>query len=369
VDYEVHVDNILFLSADKQAVQQAIDEMTNMARDLKITFSEIPEAPSTSVIFLGIEFDLTNKTCALTQKTLTKFEVHRRFLMDVATATRWNIIPLSIFGGEIPFLKILSTAATYSRIMFKSNHFKSGSMSDRYNIMQLLRAVCRTAMNRKATFECHRGSLNNVLKWINEIPRASKVANFSTIDLVVTTDACVDGGGYIILYPNGEEKKMAFPWREKGSPEKMGCLEMRSITIAIRNLCIANVDTSKNVKVITDSSICIGAISKGYSPSCAVNEEVKVLFEICRQRNVIIVELQYIKSEENPADSLSRKFSQFVTPWVWEQKEMVWGRKEAGRELQIILRGSVRYSPSQDVMPCADLAISHTNSGTPLRDA
>ena len=121
---------------------------------------------------------------------------------------------------------------------------------------------------------------------------------------------------------------MAYPWREHATPDSMGVFEIRAISVAICNMEIeTNSDTWTAIEVHTDSTIALGAIKKGYSPSAAINTELCSLHRVSAMRKIFIANAVYVNTHENIADQLSRAVlcpstsssSEFTT-WLWEKK-------------------------------------------------
>ena len=90
------------------------------------------------------------------------------------------------------------------------------------------------------------------------------------VTIVITTDACNTGGGFLISIgdPAVHAHRLAWPWRSPVTPDKMGQFELTAIAIALKNSPYENC----SVKIVTDSTIAIGALQKGYRASRAVND-------------------------------------------------------------------------------------------------
>jgi hypothetical protein len=105
----------------------------------------------------------------------------------------------------------------------------------------------------------------------------------------------------------------------------MGVAELRVVLIAISNLPNANVP--EYIDLDTDSSIAIGSLQHGYSPSERINEEVSNIHNVCRRKNYIFGTIRYVPTDKIRADPLSRAVATFLTitdstlVWVWDNTQ------------------------------------------------
>ena len=320
-------------------VASAIERALTIARDVGITFSEIPEGPSTKVRFHGIDIDFAQKTVSMAEKAQTKMSRYASFLTSIASKSSSHIVHLPILSGDEPLLKIIGTAMFWSRLMFQGSFFAAGDMAQHFQVMQLVRAISRASFEGEESFPCNRGALNRLLGWLQNIPRTIAPPARSNQCAVITTDACVTGGGYVIQQAI-DMTHMAFPWRKRVEPRDMGKFELRSIAIAIVNSGLHN----QPIKLYTDSTIAIGALLKGYSPSRQINDEVRRILAECRRRGTWIQEIHYVNTNVNIADVLSRAVatnesfdisSSLPTTWVWDSVQYGFRLDTEGHDMVI----------------------------------
>lgn len=328
VQWRVHVDNILFSSNSKEQVQIAINNAVQIALDFGLTYSEIPAEPAKKVLFHGVYIDFEQKSIAMAEKAREKLAQFEEFLKHREAAKSSHIIDFEIRSGVCPLLRILATAAFWSRTMFRSSNFTIGSMSDRYPTMQLIRAVARADFRGLFSFPCNRGALTQLRDWLRHIPTKVHPPVFSQEYYELTTDACNTGGGFNLSKKNDKLaaplRRLAWPWRYPAESKDMGKMELRAIAIAVANCGL----TDSSIIINTDSTIAIGALDKGYSPSAAINREVQRIFQICKTKRLLI-KCRYVNTKENTADDLSRAVTKCInnssnrqirlpTTWVWE---------------------------------------------------
>ena len=298
----VHVDNILYIG-NYAEVQQAITNTLNIAEQYKFTFSETSITPSRQVTFHGVILDFDAKTATLSTRSADKLTQYEKYLAEQAATSSGHIVPLTIFEGTTPLLKVLATATFWSRTMFRGSRFRAGAMATKFQCLQLVRAVAREAQKEQHIFHANRGAVEQLRAWLRSIPRSIEVPAPQFPKYKITTDASVTGGGAVVRTISGDiVQRLAWPWQRKVTPAEMGKYELRSIVIALRNCPIQNTACD----LYTDSQIAIGAIMKGYSPSRDVNDELIELYRICREKNIFLSNVIYVPTELNEADSLSR---------------------------------------------------------------
>jgi hypothetical protein len=167
--------------------------------------------------------------------------------------------------------------------------------------VQLIRAVCRAQYDNRTTFMMNRGALAQLRAWMKTIPRKVFLSDL-TSQCTLTTDACTTGGGYVFQRQGANTLRMAFPWRKPVRPDQMGVYELRSIAIGLTNTELENA----SITIVTDSTIAIGGLQNGYSPSAEVNSAIRDIYEICQKKNIRIVDVRHVNTEDNIADELSR---------------------------------------------------------------
>jgi hypothetical protein len=318
--FRVHVDNIMFYG-DESDVQTAIKNLSDIAKKCSVTFSDIPTEPTTRVLFHGVYIDFAERSVAMSEKAIAKFERFEKFLEEKVATAQHHLIEFDINSGDCPLLKILGVATFWARTMYCSSNFLAGCMASRFAVMQLIRAVCRAQYENHTTFMMNRGALAQLRAWMKTIPRKVFLSDL-TSRCTLTTDACTTGGGYVVQRQGVDTLRMAFPWRKPVRPDQMGVYELRSIAIGLTNTELENA----SITIVTDSTIAIGGLQNGYSPSAEVNSAIRDIYEICQKKNIRIVDVQYVNTEDNIADELSRavKHSNYSedlpTTWVWEQK-------------------------------------------------
>lgn len=359
VKWRVHVDNVLFYGSYSD-VEMAIANMIEVGKKFQVTYSETPSAPQSKVLFHGVHLDFNEKTVEMAQKAKDKFKTFDQFFEE-KLASPSHIIPLCINGGQLPLLKLLGTATFWARTMFAGSRFTAGSMSEHFQVMQIIRAVARAQWQNKTTFLMNRGALARIRSWMKSIPCEIKPPKLDHSDFIITTDACNTGGGFHIENVSSrtglpKSFSRAYPWKTPANSSKMGVFELRSIAIALANSKITPSYPegwrTATVDVFTDSTIAIGALKKGYSPSSDINAEVMRIFEICRQKRLCIHNISYVPTGENIADPLSRAVSKpssiLPTSWVWEDTQFTF----MGEDVDLIICSNLTRSSLGEELCC-----------------
>ena len=123
-------------------------------------------------------------------------------------------------------------------------------------------------------------------------------------NFVVWTDASLLGWGCIVQWPSGKTISQGGRWSVKEAKLHISELEARVVKIAL----ITFVPQYSKVEIFIDNTSVLGAIGKGRSRNFALNRIVELL-----SNQWTIVKCTYIRSEDNPADELSRRFPSQLT--------------------------------------------------------
>jgi len=330
----VHVDNILLVGREEE-IAKAVAQMKHIAREYSFSFSEETATPRQRVTFLGVDFDFDQCTIHRSDKATLKLNTHIEYIEQLLQRATRHTVDCPISEGPFPLLTIIAHGMFWARTMFLASRFQAGSMADHYSAFQTMRAVCAKSFKGARMFTANRGALINIVAWLRSIPGSVSLCRFLEGPMY-TTDASVTGGGYI----TSDDRRMAFPWSQVIESKQINQFELRAFHVALLNaqvLATAPDGVLHAVTLQTDSQVAIGCIAKGYSPSKQVNEELRNILATCRARKVIIMATQYISTDKNPADPLSRAFENLAaayapgqklpTSWEWESRrfQYVWG--------------------------------------------
>jgi len=329
-----HVDNFLFLSNSAAAVREAIKHTAKITNDWNVTLSESATEPTDFIKFHALQLNLCAKEVSMTPESIGKIQKSLSTLRK-SIQTGKQIVSMAIIQDMFecePLLKICARLTYWSRVMFRGSNWKTGDLASHFPVMNLIRAAGTLLQKGKSTINVNRQCIIQMIEWFEMLPNKIAVpkpmANFQQV-LEIITDASTTGGGYII-----QGHPMAFPWPQRVEPKNMGEAELEAILQALRAI-----PRSHAVRIITDSNIAIGGITHGYSASLRVNEVVRKILRILRERNIILTELRYIDTELNPADPLSRATDlrrlRIITsvPLAWEWEERAYSLSQDGGAL------------------------------------
>ena len=328
----VHVDNLI-VADEENTVRDFIQKLADVSTDVKATWSEFQTQPSTTGEFHAIAYDLTTRTISMKQKAITKWGHIIAFLQQ-HTVILQSQSGLPIAAGEWPLITIIATFTFWARVMFQGTSLQAGDLSQSLAAMNIVRAIAREFAQGHAHYICTKNAILCLLGAMKRIPITAIYPLRMQSPWSLTTDASCTAGGIIIAKQVDSGLQIVFqspfPWHKRISPEKIATYEARAILIGITNLVSERhsaENTTSNqywvLKLRTDSMVVIGALQKGYSPSADLNGEILQILAICRKHRIIL-DIDYIPSAYNPADSLSHAFDNnealliSTKPRVWE---------------------------------------------------
>jgi len=318
-----HVDNFMFLSKMKEAIELAIQYTNRLILEWNVTLSESARTPATFIKFHALQLDLRSKEISITEASAEKLKNSESTLHRLVQAGN-EIITMAIITdnqGFEPFLKVCARLTFWSRVMFRGSNWQCGDFASQFPVMNLIRAAGRQLQRGGQTIRINRKCIMQMISWFQSIPQKIAVPN-TDVDpkqiLEIFTDASTSGGGYII-----QGHPMAFPWSHPVEPKRMGEAELGAILQALRAVPQGN-----SVNIFTDSKIAIGGITHGYSASRGVNECVRQIIHLFRDNRITLSSIHYINTKDNPADVLSRatdlQHLRIITTvplaWEWEER-------------------------------------------------
>ena len=198
---DVYVDNIRFLSNDKEAVIAAVKQFIIRSRKVRATINEIPDDNEDAEVaarrlvvtegeFLGAYFDYTAKTVKLTDKTISKLAAMRDLFTDSTSLPTYRNF-LALFGLLFYGLQVFRSLA--------SNRY--------YALKEYSDVACHIQRDPgllEAQYKCPHARMLHILAWVNDLLANPATAVQSSrepsdVDFILVTDASKKGWGAVLL--------------------------------------------------------------------------------------------------------------------------------------------------------------------------
>ena len=315
---DVYVDNIRFLSDNREDVIDAAIRFVMRCRSLDVTINEVPpvqgpkdeadnpiyediRAAVTQLVhtrgeFLGVEFDYDTKTVRIGKKTQSKLVLMRELFNDSsATPTHRNF--LAVFG-----------------ILFYALQVTKGFEPHRFYALKEYSETARSLQKNpgllETPYKCSPSRMVHIKKWIDDI-----VANEwhpvnatrcpQDADFILVTDASRTGWGAVLLdMKTGMLNTHHGLWNRQWTGSKHSAWsEPEGITRAL--LAFFPNGTDRSITVLSDSSTAVGAFTKGRSMKFEVNSAMERAGNAFSIWNITF---HHIPGELNvDADALSRQ--------------------------------------------------------------
>jgi hypothetical protein len=336
VDVDVYLDNIRILANTKEALEDALRYLFELARKLKIevneTFEEALKMDHQRYEFLGIYFDHGTKTTSLSDKTKRKISTIEHTVIDETTTLRqimrWTSLLMYASG-------VTGSNRAWVYWIFKF-------LRRRANEQALLDAPARvwpsiqTMWSAWARMEL-RGEPR---RWHEQVEQKTAL---------IYTDASQDGWGAMIFLGDGRLCIRAGRWTPKEQEQagvttvgtwNINVLEAMAVRKALETTAF---DVGTKVKLVVDNTSVLHRLPKGFSKSFALNTVLGHIHTLL-QGKVVIESIEYVESARNMADALSRLWSSealvagngIKTLEIESTTASAWGGEgEAGAELSL----------------------------------
>ena len=295
VQITTHIDNIL-ITGKKAQVEAAVSIIVNTAKEQDITIGECIQG--VQVQAFGFLFNFEEKQITIAKKKMEKLQKLK--------STTWKELTVR------DFLSIFGKMQYYARAMW-SAPTSTTTMADHFNCLQVLRQIARTLTSQPPTLSLD-SQLYLTSKDIYEIKRflhatiRSKPISTQSIKrkiITITSDASNNGSGWIIYDEN--ERELRRTSTENISDERhINEKELHTLGEAIRTYSELQIPGEKQVLWKSDNSTAITVLQKKSSASRTLNDVCLFVLHISRIHNLPVTKLQWIPTDENAADGLSR---------------------------------------------------------------
>lgn len=240
------------------------------------------------VIFLGMAWDFEARTVSL------PLEKRMKFLQRCSTFLE------DCLRGPVKLLDLMKIHGSLCHIAYVYVLGKS-------RLASLSLAIARFQGNSFTSHHMHKRVLEDIRWWINQLSISSFTRTLqppgplSTLDIYV--DASTSWGVGVLVDGKWVAWQLVNPdWDSDG--RNIGCLEAWAVELVIYILEMLGMNDI-TVLIHSDNTGVISSFDRGRSRGVHINLSVRRASLILLERNITL-KLEYIKSEDNPADPISR---------------------------------------------------------------
>ena len=281
-----HIDNVRFVGT-KEEVAAAAKEFRRRCDQCRVTLNDEPENEVHSAgKFLGIHFDYSAKTVALSPKTRHKLQ-------------QWML--------ELDRLTLGDIASLFGQLMWASS-VTGFNIADVYHSVKFFRRRLSLlhrnpdAENMPTTvWPCIRSQLEQWLLALAVSPPRTPNTYCEVPQVTLFTDASLTGwGGVLFDHHTGEWREVGGKWKYDG--RHINQLEMEAVRQVVEAFLPRLV--GRHVHLLVDNTSVQSVIVHGRSQSFWLNERFRAVADLTQ--HFASLRVDYVPSKANLADALSR---------------------------------------------------------------
>lgn len=288
---DVYIDNIWRLYVDPiLAYEDTIALFCRCAAanvQLNESFDEVLRRQDSDepLTFLGFDYNFTVRRVTVSAKL--KVKLHHAALRVLQDDVTW--LEVQQIAGLMNYVQQLD--------------FESRAKS--YHILKFLRrrAAAGYHDNWKADiWPCIKSQWAALLTELQSASRSLRERPISN-RVLITTDASKSGWAGVIQY-EGHTEVVAGPWNEFESQLAIQELELEAVLRALQRCNL--VEFCVDLRI--DNTSALWAIYNGSSRSYHMSRRVRSIHQLCKDKQVFIRSVEYVRSHDNCADYWSRIF-------------------------------------------------------------
>ncbi|KPA75766.1 putative target of rapamycin (TOR) kinase 1 [Leptomonas pyrrhocoris] len=282
VSVDVWIDNIR-LSGKRAEVEVAQQQVLVCAANCGAAFGEV-EKCATNYEFLGVNFSHDTNTVKLGAKFLGK-------IASVAVRSRITVAELEVLASKLIY------AAAVLNIRLVQYYFLLKFVRRTLSALNkgLLGASSVVEMSPSVFTEA-----SEFLAIVQENRARSVVACVQSECPVLVTDASLSGWGAVFISPAGRVFVAGGRWHTP--PVMIMEAEARAVRLALTAFAAK---IHRRVHIHVDNTSFLFSARKAHTKSWALASELRAIYALVDARGWI-PSFEYVRSEDNPADGLSR---------------------------------------------------------------
>lgn len=287
---DVWIDNVMY-SGSKEKVEQSVVAFKQSVADAKATLNNTESTGCTrNLDFIGMQFNFADGTIDLATKNKAKinamdFSVGSRMrISDLETATARLMYASSVLGVRL--------AKYYYAIKF---------------LRRKLSELNRETASRDDIVRIPESSLETYRRWLDDVknsPPRKMPAMTGRPRFTMWSDASLSGWGAVLI--NEATQRVAVVagrWSAEEAMLHINILEARAVLLALERFTIID---NAIIQPKIDNTSVIGSLRKGLSNSADLSEYITTIDDMASRRNIIMLQPEYVRSEDNLADPWSR---------------------------------------------------------------
>ena len=303
IDTDVYIDNVRVMANDVKTLDDALDALFQLCQALQLTLNEtleeVLQLDGERYTFLGVDYDHQSRTTCLSEKTWQKISSYRNWLMN-APDEEWNHVTLrqllQIYGTLNYATSVNRTCR--GRFYYTHKFFRR-------------RAAAEALLDEPARpWACIRAQL---MKWIEDgidnncsdgekpLKRFWSDTPHDRRSAILYTDASDVGMGAILFRDDGSIAVFARSWSRREKKHHINVKEAIAVREALTHLDLRNIH---DLQLRIDNTSTVYCSQKGSSKSFILNSVVEQIWDNGNFGKITSIE--YIRSEDNRADALSR---------------------------------------------------------------
>ena len=290
---DAYIDNVRFLASNQEELARITRTFFALCRTMNITVNEKEEEVLRKIRtdrnglqqypFLGMIFDHKANTVQIGEKTSEKLRAAReKFEFSFRMTWReWQaLFGLCVFASQVLHVP----------------------RSSRYWIYKFMRKKAYTCKDDEEV-TLWSSAQDLWTNWLEELlahpPRHITVDN-EIPEAVLVSDASLTGFGAILFTPS-EEFIVAGHWSPEQAKRHINLLELMAVRIAIGAFPLP-----PKFRIVVDNTSTVGQLRRGSSCKFRYNAQIAIIHRYLLEQGARITDVQYIRSEDNPADFWSR---------------------------------------------------------------
>lgn len=265
--------------------------------------------PSQTLVFLGFELNSVTMTVKPTQSKVDKF---MRAARDINSQNKPKIREVAgLIGLMISYLPA---------VQYGGAHVKNLEIDK-------ITALKRNGGRYEARMHISPIARRDIQWWVVNLPQAQREVRAAKPEIVLYTDASLQGWGAHVTRPNQQPTTTGGRWKAGENDFHINVLELKAIKLGLQSLIH---DYGTDVQLMTDNTTALAYINKmGGVKSHECNAEAKEIWEWAELRNIWLSASHIPGLFNVEADEASRHFTDDVewelSPRLWEVIIQKWG--------------------------------------------
>jgi hypothetical protein len=289
VEATTFVDNVRFMDDTADTLSRVAVRFREVCTEAGVSLNtEECNIPHQDGIFLGVHFDYALGTSGLTDKTRKKLRRARMNLFEPQAniSDVFQAFGLLFFASSVVGYNLSTKYHIFKFYRRKAHAFSSGAVR---------------LTDPAFLWNCIKKELGTWFSELDDVLLLQRLRSPSNGFVSLFSDASKSGAGATVFTENGHVWVWSRPWSALEASRHITELEALACHEAISYF--RGILQGKKVRIYVDNTSVLGAATRGYSPSFHFNKYIGPLYSLLKELSAT---LNYIRSDQNPADEPSR---------------------------------------------------------------